>query len=489
MKKMKFIYILILGLSFTACSDWLDVKPETEVDLVDQVSTPRGLVEMLNGVYVKMVSPELYGHHLVYGAIADLAQNYYTRQDWNQRPFIHYTYESTQGKTIKDNIWHGMYNAIANTNAIIDNIDAIKEKMPTEDYNLIKGEAYAIRAYLHFDLIRLFGDAYEDAGESPQIPYANKFDRVRFKHLSAEKVYTYILDDISEAEKLLVESDPVVTGSAYDGDFFELEDRLRHLNYYAVIALKARVHLTMGDTQTASNLAQQVIDEYTWNWTVVEDLTHYEVQLGKKTLFEPELVCALNVNKLNTYYNSYFGDEEEVSYNAGIADVEFSSSLFEASGFGANDWRYLYLWHKNEQGYFNVPSKYDQISTKAGVNVREPKIQSVPLVRITEMMLIVAEHELKDNYAEAISIIQTIQDKRDYQIADPDLLTVSDAGTMLEKEFRKETYIEGQLFYRYKRLGLESIPAMNDVGTITLPEGAYKLPLPESEREYGNIDN
>lgn len=55
----------------------------------------------------------------------------------------------------------------------------------------------------------------------------------------------------------------------------------------------------------------------------------------------------------------------------------------------------------------------------------------------------------------------------------------------IQKEWRKEMLLEGQMFYYYKRRGVSSIPRCN----ITMTDQTYVLPLPQAELEFGGREN
>ena len=46
---------------FGGCDNWLDVKPETEVNEDDMFSTEQGFMDALYGVYVNMGKSDVYG--------------------------------------------------------------------------------------------------------------------------------------------------------------------------------------------------------------------------------------------------------------------------------------------------------------------------------------------------------------------------------------------------------------------------------------------
>lgn len=495
--KNKILIAIIVGSQLLfACNDWLDVTPATDIDLSDQITSADGFKEILNGVYLNLSSKSLYGHHLMYGALAQVAQNHVVTSDL---PLTDFDYESTEPKAVIENIWGDMYNAIANNNVILDNIDARENLFLPGDFNLIKAEALALRAFMHFDVLRMFGDVYVDGtNERSQIPYVTQYELVRFPHLPIADVYAKILDDLDAAEALLEVSDPLV--GDYNGSLFDPEERKYHMNYYAVLALKARVYITMNDKANALSYAEKVINEYEWNWVTPQRLNGGDGE--KDLLFFEEVIAALNVTKLNNYYTSHFG-EYDYQYHAATSSDNYADILFEktiappywwqtpTAGPGGNDWRYLHLMKVGGFGFRSVSIKYDQDIPITNYTNDEGWVtvmayRSVPLIRITELMLIAAEASLETDMEKAIQYVNTIKEQRDVELTD--ISGSSDA--VLEaiiKEFRKETYLEGQLFYLYKRLRLTSIPTMDTYYFRDVTTDNFIFPMPDDETEFGNI--
>ncbi len=477
MKNPTFLLLITICLSFIACDDWLDVQPKSDIDLSEQISSAEGFKEMLNGVYLNMAGENLYGHHLMYGTIADAAQNHYSAG----RPFIKFNYENLKAKEQIAAIWKGLYNVIANANTILDNIDAKKDLFNTHDFNMLKGEALAIRAFSHFDALRLFGDVYEGStNPDVQIPYVNTFERKVFPRLPSNEVYAKILDDLNMAEELLKLSDPVYSGD-YDGSLFDINKRKYRFHYYAVLALKARVYITMADYTNALDYATRVVNEFEWDW--VNDEGIQDQVIDKDVLFFDEVITALNVQKLDDYYDFYFGEDFSYSYLAASSETNFAAGVFEITGPGINDKRFLALFRKTKKNQLAISTKYNQNW------IFRRQYRSVPLIRITEMKLIMAEANFfTNNKPQAITILNELKGIRDVLLED-----LSDDQVFLNsliKEFRKETYLEGQVFYLYKRMRLTTIPTMDDTNTTKDVEAEdFIFPLPDNELEFNNNQN
>ena len=78
-----------------------------------------------------------------------------------------------------ENIWLKAYNAIANINNELEYLEKEKSILDPINYAIIKGELLGLRAYVHFDLIRLFGygnvAGREEVLSKETIPYVTEY--------------------------------------------------------------------------------------------------------------------------------------------------------------------------------------------------------------------------------------------------------------------------------------------------------------------------
>ena len=78
------------------------------------------------------------------------------------------------GENRLDQTWNKAYVLILNCNKILESIDQNQDLFTGGNYYAVKGEALALRAMLHFDMLRLFGPVYAKDSEKKAIPYYNK---------------------------------------------------------------------------------------------------------------------------------------------------------------------------------------------------------------------------------------------------------------------------------------------------------------------------
>lgn len=258
-KKYKsFSLACLLGLlSLTACNDWVSITPSDRLSENTLFSTKDGFLKALNGIYVEMNGHDLYGFNMTAGAIDAMGQYYaYSSSTHAFYYYATYAYTNATVKGTFDRYWSQAYALIANANTIIAAADEAGDILPQPYLGLVKGEALALRAFLHFDLLRLFGPIYsaQTQGQAT-LPYMTAAD-LNIQDLgTAQEVADKVIADLQAALALLKDQDPVLTegvrnGANPDGknDFYYRQYRL---NYYAVQALLARVYLWKGQKAEA----------------------------------------------------------------------------------------------------------------------------------------------------------------------------------------------------------------------------------------------
>ena len=165
MKTNNIFSILLLAVAtlvLSGCSDWLDYTPKDKTTAEQQFSTRAGFYTAVNGVYNRLASTTLYGNTLSYGAIDLMGQRYEagTNQYSPKYLWSNFKYSNSTLQSSLNYVWQEAYQTILNANVILQGVDEQKGVLPDIDKNLIKGDLLALRAFLHFDLLRLFGTVY-----------------------------------------------------------------------------------------------------------------------------------------------------------------------------------------------------------------------------------------------------------------------------------------------------------------------------------------
>ena len=176
----------ILSLSFLAAScNWLAITPENAIDEDDLFTTGYGCRNSLNGIYLKMGTSDVYGENLSWGFLSAAAQEYLTDNSQQgsfslqlTKDAADFIYNSTTTQPVIQSIWETQYSMIANINKILEHIDDIPKiefAYGEEERTLIKSEALALRALLHFDLLGLRAPDPETNPGGTDLPYREEF--------------------------------------------------------------------------------------------------------------------------------------------------------------------------------------------------------------------------------------------------------------------------------------------------------------------------
>ena len=161
LKSIRMVCVALLVVVMSSCDSWLDLKPIDKV-LEDQLyETEEGFKQALTGVYVELNQGTLYGGDLMFRMVEILAQRYNLGSIGSYKEWVAYNYGDDDVKKSIDGLWQKMYSLIMNCNKLLENADLRKEVFTGDNYNIIYGEALALRAMLHFDLFRLFGPVYK----------------------------------------------------------------------------------------------------------------------------------------------------------------------------------------------------------------------------------------------------------------------------------------------------------------------------------------
>ena len=241
----KLLFGLCLLVCLCGCNSFLDVQPKGTVEQGKQFKDVQGYRDAMYGIYASMAQTSLYGKAMSYGFIDQVGQLFYDPYNGMADVYAATNFKYTDqaiSETV-DGIWSKAYECIMYVNNVIENVE--KEDVAKDpDYTVIRGEAYALRAFLHFDLMRLFCDNIKINSGAGGIPYSYSFDLENKRIYTLKECYDNVLADLTEAQKILVNDKLVkdsLATSVYRGT------RYQHCNQYAVWALKARVFHYKGD--------------------------------------------------------------------------------------------------------------------------------------------------------------------------------------------------------------------------------------------------
>jgi SusD family. len=475
-----FLFSAMAVYSLSSCNDWLDVTPKSQIKEEAHFSTEGGYQDQLTGIYTAMSSKSMYGLNMGIGFTEVLSQNYNVNSNGIWRYPSEYGYSNTACESTIGAIWSSTYGCIANLNLLIKNINSADPHVFTDNhYNVIKGEALGLRAFLHFDLMRLFACSPAADNNAKGVPYVTEYSTNVVNQKTVGETMTLIVNDLLVARECL-QSDSL---KASKNPNVHNVSRKCYFNYYACVGALARAYLWMGDKENALKYAKEIIEQgeseekslpFSWvHFSAIKTVHDYECD----RTFSSEHLFNLKINEWEDIANYYF---KATSGTSSLSpSIEKAMDIYEVNSKAyGNDYRYLkgydsdgsskYLckfWHY-ENGTYN---------------------DMYPLIRMSEAYYIAAEC-LKDT--DPTTAIKYLNEVREARNLDSDPLnkdvTANEIQNEIFKEYRKEFVGEGgQLFFYYKRLNASEIKGAG----VTPNKSIYVLPIPSADVEFGGYNN
>ena len=471
MKKIIYIYTLLSALLFTttSCEDFLNITPDGQAKRDQLLSTPQGIEDAMYGIYSQMRSQSLYGQELHFSTLEILSHTLWCNGSDGITAMGNYDWSHSSVKAVFESAWIAMYKNISNVNSVL-NAPLVMEA--TEyPYTVYRGEALGLRAFMHFDLVRLFAKQYTVDPAADGIPYATEFSLNTPDFESLEKNYEHILADLHEAELLLADEDK------YENDGNFMLDRQIHFNLRAVQATLARVYLTMGNKEKAAQYALAVINDGKY---VLKEFTEVVNDLAG-VLSRKETIFGIYYAG---FYTTVVAKLQQMTFYYSLDLRDDFMSLYEkdASGSDYRTMAYFTEVGTGDDRKYRL-SKFTDIYELNNNSANRPSdlILGINMIRIPEMYYIAAEALLESDYDQALELYNTVREHRGLKaIADKEL-TVE----LINDERYKEMIGEGQTYFNMKRQNL-SIVSYDGKTTYQPVNGIYAIPVPDIEMENRN---
>ncbi|HRL65298.1 MAG TPA: RagB/SusD family nutrient uptake outer membrane protein, partial [Segatella copri] len=393
MKKILYTMILACSTMMVSCDSWLEVKPYDKISEGELQKSEEGYQKMLNGIYIDLNSDALYGQSLSVEMIEVMGGAYAIGTDnsvWgNYKDLSNYQYGTEYWRNRLDQTWNKAYALILNCNKILENIDQNQDLFTGGNYYAVKGEALALRAMLHFDMLRLFGPVYAKDSDKKAIPYYNKQTNSPEPILTAKEVAEKVVADLEEA-RILLANDPVKTegtlmSGSQDGTSNFMRYRALRLNYYAVEALLARVNLYMGNKTEAFKYATDVIKTADQGiFPFVDKSLVIGSPADPDRIFSSEVLFALTNTSRSKIHKNFYDPSRLPNYVFRMDDNLMSNIVYggaATTGGYQDDYRYRANWiATGSNRYFY---KYSDMVANGSI-----QNTMIPMIRLGEMFLI-----------------------------------------------------------------------------------------------------
>lgn len=475
MKKLTIFLTGLLIIGFSSCKDFLDVQPTNQGDGSTAIKTPADAQVIINGLMRNMTNSNYYGRNFYMYADAKGGDMTIISQGRGLDQLYNFTHQVTTNNY--GGFWSQIYYCILQSNNLLQNIAKLDPSGANASFNNYKGQALTARALMYFDLVRLYGKSYDDDKSSYGVPNITEplLPEAQPGRATVEQNYTQILNDLKTAAPLMLKTKT-------NG----------YLNYWANLAIQARVYLYMKDYTNALKAAEDIITSTVYPSSALYSnaswVNSWATQFGSESIFELGIFPSegdLGTASLGAYTrNKGHGSTSILGYY--YASDYFLNRLNEDPadvrwGIMARD--------ESSASRMGALYKYSGSTTLAGDGKGTGGTAvNIKVIRLSEIYLIAAEAAFPTDKLKAATYLNAIR-KRSPNLVPATAATVT--MDMIIDERSKELYGEGHRFFDMIRLN-KSITFNDEFGNLavtgrtkTIDRTFYKtrLPIPSAEIE------
>lgn len=459
MKKIKntfrnyHIILLLIGITLVSCSkSFLELEPQQSVSTDQALLTISDFEAAIIGAYDGLSSSNYYGRYsvLVSDIMSDdVKQNASANRasDWAA-----YAGSSTDNNNLAINIWSQAYSVIDRCNRII----LSQTELPTSvqsQLDHIKGQAYAIRALVYFDMVRLYAQHYTFTGDASHlgVPIVTEVDPFQKPARNTVKeVYDQVISDFNAGLGLMNNNK----------DSFKISKS-------GVNALLSRVYLYKEDWENSAAAATEVIDSNLYSLVSTENYTSiFSTDHSSESIFEIDMnptdnrgTDALGGMYLGTGYGDYLPSKDLLNL---IPSEDVRNSLYVTDNGLAGDY---------------ASKRVNKYSSTIGTD-------NTPVIRLSEVLLNRAEA-----YAHIPSRESDAQDDLNFirmraQSTAPEVtVTGSELINEILTERRIELAFEGHRLYDLTRnkIGVFRVDCTSNICSIEYPNDRFILAIGQFE--------
>src|ERR1041384_7442344 len=282
MRKIYIASLTFIALTIASCSDsFLDVPVQGGVT-VD--TDPNLASKLVTGVYNNLTQGDSWGNGDVHGfafisvtnIMSDDADKGSTASDQLVPVGDLDNFHQTSTNKFAETLWGGHYKAIGSCNQALKALDASTTLTDAAKKNSLGGEVRFVRAYLYFNLVRMYGKVPLVLAIPADAAAANTDPALRTR-AAVTDVYNAIIADLEFA----IQNLPLKSAS-----------QVGHANQGAAQSMLAKVYLYLQNWQKAYDLTEAVIasnqysllPDYAELWRQANDFSDesvWEIGTGK----------------------------------------------------------------------------------------------------------------------------------------------------------------------------------------------------------------
>lgn len=525
-------FALVIALTGIQCSeDFLNTSNPNQPTPENLITSVENLEFVVKAMYSAQKGFSLWGKRYfakITGCLShEIDQSWVDDQLWND--MCHN--EVKPGNAYVADLWRDLYKVVGQANDVLDNAVRLENGASDADIARLKkieGEAYFIRGWAYFELIRFFGEANQPTTNNrdkmgvPLIlaPVKN-MQEAQSPRANVGAVYDQIISDLKEAFNLLPES----------RDASEVARATR----WGAKGLLGKVYVTMQDWSNAETTLKDVIDNGKSQSGASLSLLpfeEYKVMFNEQYEFSSESLYELNMVNMPSIWGPWDNPSGSGhSMLVGPSYVDPSTGESRPTG-----WSNVFVHQKAVERLKGDPrikvdalQPYvdsiivDNVKVAIGkyIDVTEPDIEGwsirkyVPLdgssykyqvnyganihiLRLADVFLLYAETlQAQNNETDAREYANKVRrrayGKADYNVPDPAIdWPASVTGNALRDSIRleryRELYAEGQIWFDICRWGIgpqeSAYYVRTRTGNIVFNEPQdYYLPIPQTELE------
>jgi starch-binding outer membrane protein, SusD/RagB family len=361
--------ILIFAFFINSCADFVEIEPEGVGTLDNIVKDATSSVQAVNGALEPIRKLYKIDMQMLFYFCSD--DGYSTRTSDNNSTLWQ---ELNYNERDMGVVWNNFYKVVNIANIIIERLPEKEFKASEQNIkNIVLGQAYFIRAFSYFHLVRCFGDVPLIISEL-ETPDDSKVPRT-----DIVTIFEQIVADLQNAISYLPES---MTGK------FGLE--FGKPDIYAAHALLADVYLTFEKFTEAAQQADIIISSGKFSSMPREKVFHNNISLDYNSYYQKEVIWDINYD-LPKFGQTFTRRMSNSKYNDGTGSVgsfgitEDLTSIFDT----VNDLR-LKSYIQYDFGRYWIKKYWN------GDQLILPTEQYInfPIYRYSEILLIKAEAAL-----------------------------------------------------------------------------------------------
>ncbi|QLE03076.1 RagB/SusD family nutrient uptake outer membrane protein [Galbibacter sp. BG1] len=308
LRKIKFMFIVILGITITSCDDdFLETTPTDAISAADALANETNMQLILNGLHRGLYSQS---QTILPGGDSQRAGNHYwvplgdnlsgglihsaNANNLGWRTEMQWNSHTDQTSLTCELLWYHRYNIIAGANLLINRAN---DGTLTQSPGLfeILGQAYTYRAYAYLSLVQHYARGYliGNPATDPGVPllFSSEAPFTSTGRSTVQEIYDQIEEDLRAAISAFENGSGRPSGGP---------ETKSQLNIDVAYGLLARTALSKGDWQTAADAAVKARENYP---LMSED----EWKSGFNTNSLPEVIWGSNViDAETTFFRSYF---------------------------------------------------------------------------------------------------------------------------------------------------------------------------------------